>query len=449
MAATRSYGEGSLRYGILRDPYLRSFFAVVLGTGLLAAGLSVVGQEAPTTAPRTVAAPAASSPPTASSDSQPEIVELSDKAQISLITYTPGEELYQAFGHSAVRVKDVGFDVLFNFGTFDFDTPNFYLKFAHGDLLYQLMAASAEAEIPLIEASGGGVSELVLDLSPQQKQQLLQNLTFNLQPENRFYLYDFVLDNCSTRIRDAFERVTRGRIAVPEGGERTARQMLDPYLERIPWVRLGLYLVLGSKADRPLSQREQCFLPADLEVAVAAAKNGDHPLLQVKQVLSPAKGLPQAPFVVTPLFVISCLGSSWIIFWSFRGRRFSDVGTALLLIFVGAIGTFIFGFSFWTRHWVGQENYNVAWLVPTHWIAGLAILFRQGRSLVVRVYLLVAGFLAIGFCLFSFLLPQSFHPVAYPLSIMIAWRCFLPATAPSMLTSRARNPVSAASSAKV
>ncbi|MBV9391437.1 MAG: DUF4105 domain-containing protein [Verrucomicrobia bacterium] len=446
MAATRCYGEGSLIYRTPgRDLYVRSLFAVLLWTALFTSGVSVSDQEARPP----LQGPAASSPSAASSDSQSEGYELSDNARISLITYTPGEELYQAFGHSAIRVKDAGFDVLLNFGTFDFDTPNFYLKFAHGDLLYQLMAVPAEAEMPSIEASGGGVSELVLDLSPYQKQQLFNNLLFNLLPENRFYLYDFVLDNCSTRIRDAFERVTRAKIAVPAGGKRTVRQMLDPYLERIPWVKLGLYLLLGAKADRALSEREQCFLPADLEMAVAAGRNGNHSLLQIKQVLSPAKGLSRAPFLLSPLFVISCVGSCWIIFWVVRGRRFSDLGTAALLILVGAIGTFVFAFSFWTRHWVGQENYNIAWLVPTHWIAGLAILFRQGSFMLVRVYLFVAGFLAIGFCLFSFLLPQSFHSVAYPISILIAWRCFLPVMAPSRLGSGAGNPLSAEPNAKV
>src|ERR1700732_3889046 len=92
---------------------------------------------------------------------------LSAGAEVSLITYTPGEELYQSFGHSSIRVRDelLGLDRLYNFGVFDFETPNFYVKFAHGDLLYQLAVSQGEEEIRVVGAYGQGVSELLLNLA--------------------------------------------------------------------------------------------------------------------------------------------------------------------------------------------------------------------------------------------------------------------------------------------
>ena len=202
---------------------------------------------------------------------------LSDGAQVSLITYTPGEELYQAFGHSAIRVRDdlLGMDRLYNYGVFDFETPNFYVKFVHGDLRYQLAVSSSEEEIRAVGAYGQGVTELPLNLSPSQRQALFEALEINLLPENRFYRYDFILDNCSTRPRDIIERITGSPVTVRDAGKQTFRDMLDPYFTRIPWAGLGVSLLMGARIDRPASPREACFLPADLERAVETSKNGE------------------------------------------------------------------------------------------------------------------------------------------------------------------------------
>ena len=150
-----------------------------------------------------------------------QLIRLSDRAQVSLITYSPGEELYQAFGHSAIRVRDdfLGLDRLYNFGVFDFETPNFYVKFAHGDLRYQLAVSPGEEEIRVVGAYGQGVTELPLNLSPDQRQALFEALEVNLLPENRFYRYDFVLDNCSTRPRDVIERITGSPVVVRDAGQ--------------------------------------------------------------------------------------------------------------------------------------------------------------------------------------------------------------------------------------
>ena len=195
---------------------------------------------------------------------------LTNAAVVSLVTYSPGEELYTAFGHSCIRIEDdgLGLDRLYNFGTFDFNTPYFYLKFARGDLLYELAVGQARAEINRVGAIGQGVTEVVLDLTETQKHQLFRNLEVNLRPENRAYHYDFIFDNCSTRIRDVLERIIGQHLSAPIKRPRTFREMLDPYSERIPWIQFGIYLLLGAKVDRVVTGRQACFLPADLESAV-------------------------------------------------------------------------------------------------------------------------------------------------------------------------------------
>jgi hypothetical protein len=359
---------------------------------------------------------------------------LSDGAEVSLITYTPGEELYQSFGHSAIRVRDdlLGMDRLYNFGVFDFETPNFYVNFAHGDLRYQLAVSQADEEIRTVGAYGQGVTELPLNLTLTQRQALFEALEVNLLPENRFYLYDFILDNCSTRPRDVIERITGGTVVLRDGGKKTFRDMLDPYFTRMPWAGLGVSLLMGSKIDRLASPREACFLPHDLERAVQMSKNGEQNLAGDKREIFPAEILPgSAPFL-SPIFIFWSGGVLWFFFWLLRRKGHSRWPTALALMILGLLGIFVCALSFWTHLWVLHANYNLLWLIPLHFPAGLWLLLAKGRPVLLRWYMWFA-FLAAGlFICFSFLLPQRFNPAIMPVLIIIAWRCALevfPATA--------------------
>src|SRR6202000_704572 len=146
----------------------------------------------------------------AAEENQPsDLPALSPGAKIFLVPFSPGDELYTAFGHSAIRILDpaLGIDRLYNFGTFDMSVGNFYLRFARGDLLYQLSVDQGDADIEEHGALGQGVTEAQLNLTAEQKQSLFAALETNLAPENRYYRYDFLLDNCSTRVRDAFEKI--------------------------------------------------------------------------------------------------------------------------------------------------------------------------------------------------------------------------------------------------
>jgi hypothetical protein len=356
-----------------------------------------------------------------------QLPQLSEEARVSLITYSPGEELYQSFGHSAIRVKDdlLGIDRLYNYGVFDFETPNFYVKFAHGDLHYQLAVSPSEDEIRIVGAYGQGVTELPLNLLPVQRQALFRALEVNLLPENRFYKYDFVLDNCSTRPRDVIERITGSPIVVRDTGSRTFRQMLDPYFERMPWVGLGVYLLMGAKIDRPATPRQACFLPADLERAVLAGKNGDGNLAGEKKTIYSPKALSDGWPFLAPIYLFSGGGILWFVFWFFRKKRHSTRPTALILMLLGSVGTFVLLLSFWTHLWVLHENYNLFWLIPFHLPIGIWLLLSKKRPLFLRWYLWFAFLAAVAFLCFSFLLPQKFNAAIFPLLIIVAWRIAL------------------------
>jgi hypothetical protein len=352
--------------------------------------------------------------------------QLGEQATISLVTYSPGEELYTAFGHSSIRVRDDAqkIDRLYNYGTFDFDTEAFYLKFVRGDLLYQLAVGLSTAEINERGGLRQGVTESILNLTADQRQEMFLALETNLLPENRFYRYDFLLDNCSTRVRDMFEKIWGHPVADPSIGKITFRQMLDPYFMRLPWIRFGVYLLLGAGVDRLVAPREACFLPFNLEVAVqeSSAENG---LLGSKSIaIYRPQPLPSMPWYFRPEFVFWVLLVLWVAWWAVRGRSASALASGLVLFFFGAIGTFLGVFAANTFHWEAYGNWNLGWLVPTHLLAGICVILFQGRRRSwLRGYLAIS-LVAVGlFAIASPWLPQQFHHAIYPLMILLGWRC--------------------------
>jgi hypothetical protein len=277
----------------------------------------------------------------------------------------------------------------------------------------------------MVGAYGQGVSELLLNLSQEQKQQLFEALEFNLLPENRFYRYDFILDNCSTRPRDVLERIIGTKITEKNAGNRTFRQMLDPYFARIPWIGFGLSLLLGANADRLASPREACFLPADLERAVENAENGKEELTKEKREIFPAGTLAHTPALLSPIFIFSGAGLVWFFCWLLRNRGHANWPTAIMFTLFGATGVFLLGLSVWSRLTVVQQNYNLVWLIPLHFFAGIWLFVSHRKPLFVCWYFLFAATAGLAFIGFSFLLPQKFHPAAYPLVAILTWRSVL------------------------
>jgi uncharacterized protein DUF4105 len=354
-----------------------------------------------------------------------ELPTLGPNVKISLVTCSPGDELYTAFGHSAIRIldPDLGFDRLYNFGTFDMSVGNFYLRFARGDLLYQLSVDQGEADIEEHGALGQGVTEARLNLTPEQRQNLFVALETNLAPENRFYRYDFLLDNCSTRVRDVFERTIGAPVADKSVSGVTFRQMLDFYLERISWIRFGIYLLLGAKVDRLVTPREACFLPANLESAICQTKVSDTAFAQNPVRLFPARPLPRIPRALDPEIVFSLVLAAWIGLWALRRGRASRVISALVYIVFGFTGLFLVVLAANTLHWEAYQNWNVAWLVPTHLVAGIGLLFvPANKVLMLRLYLFLAMVEGLVFMVSSPWLPQRFHPAIYPLVVLLLWR---------------------------
>ncbi len=191
------------------------------------------------------------------------------KLHIYLITCSAGEELYTAYGHSAVRLCDSirGLDIVFNYGTFDFDTPYFYLKFLNGELDYMLSTSSYSRFVRSYAREGRGVVEREIILSTEERVELANLLIENSKPENKYYRYDFFFDNCATRIRDLVFRVKgieTDSLALAFT-DMTYRDCIHQFVGPNEWCGQGIDLILGVETDYRVSNYQKAMLPYFLE----------------------------------------------------------------------------------------------------------------------------------------------------------------------------------------
>ena len=374
-------------------------------------------------------------------------LDLSPQAQISLITVSPGAELYSMYGHSAIRVLDpaLTLDIVFNYGTFDFNTPNFYVKFIRGKLPYQLSMNYYENLKQGAIRENRSVYEQVLNLNPDEKQRVFNFLENNYLPQNRAYFYDFFYDNCATRIRDAFTTGMQKNLDFnykPQPELLTFRQMVGIYQQPHPWVDLGVDLLMGLPADKKATPLQQMFLPDFLMAGFAPARvgtpakpvlasqggtspTGTRPFVaQVRQVYK-ATAPPAIPTAITPqvVFWILCVAVAVITFIQVKKRVASHGLDIWLFGLTGLLGILLTFLWFGTDHQTFGNNLNVLWAFPLHLPLAFMLLGRQ-LSPFVKNYFLVFSVLMIIIVLIWKIFPQDFHPAVLPIIIMLALRAW-------------------------
>jgi hypothetical protein len=191
--------------------------------------------------------------------------ELTVQSRISILTVDPGHELYTIFGHSAIRVKDeaLNFDKIYNFGTFDSSSPFFYIEFLRGDLNYFLSISDYNTFFRNTVDEKRGIVEQLLDLSYPERKEMYNALEKQYQSRDRFYRYDFLYDNCATRVRDVIFNTSRTKFNYDTSQFccKTFRELLRPYITRNYWIDLGTNLALGMGADRRARSKDFMFLP--------------------------------------------------------------------------------------------------------------------------------------------------------------------------------------------
>jgi hypothetical protein len=318
---------------------------------------------------------------------------LSPNAEVSVITVGPGATLNDAFGHNAFRIKDqsLGLDLAYGYGEYDFDAPNFYLKFAQGKLNYLLSRIEFNRFYTFYVRENRTMQEQVLNLSPSEKQKLFDYLQNNYKPENRRYLYDFFFDNCATKMRDVLNVNTESEITfnTPDGFEpKTFRKLIHEHVNRNSWGSLGIDVALGSVIDKQATPYEHMFLPKYIfGFFEKATKEDSEKLVKASHTLYQKKEMEKSTsFWSSPLFVFGLLGliMIWITYTDFKNKTRNKLLDGLLFGMMGIIGVFILLLWFATDHSATAHNYNLLWAFPLNLLLLVQLLKKQAKPWFVR-----------------------------------------------------------------
>ena len=345
-------------------------------------------------------------------------INLSPESQISVLTCGPGNQVYSLYGHSAIRVIDsaINLDIVFNYGVFSFNSGNFVYRFAKGQTDYMLAPEQYSDFYISYLSEKRSITEQVLDLTQNEKQKVWDCLVINARPENRVYRYNFFMDNCSSRIRDVFQKQIDGELIFNEekGEGKTFRQQVSECQKQIPWLDFSIQLVLGSPSDKIASAYNEMFLPEFLHKHFAGAKilkDGKERLLVKKQnVLIKEehqdinflwKYSPEIFFCVLLLIIL------WISYREYQCKKIKYVVDYFLFLITGFIGFGLLWFVIFSEHPALRPNYNLLWALPLNLIFILLWMKKNWRHFLKWYWPLLSVELIL-FFIFRSKIPQSF-----------------------------------------
>ncbi|WP_055435373.1 DUF4105 domain-containing protein [Lacinutrix algicola] len=358
-----------------------------------------------------------------------QVPQLTNNTEISIITIGPGNLLNDSFGHNGFRVKNEYLDVVYDYGRYNFEDPNFYTNFAKGKLKYLMGAANTRDIIAYYKSQNRTIKEQVLNLNKDQKETLLNYLGNNYKPENRPYLYDFFYDNCATKMRDVAETVLNGNIKynTPKVYKNeTFRDLIQNNLYWNSWGSFGIDIALGSVIDKTASPREYMFLPENIFqfFEEASFKNTNKPIVKTSKILyAQDEPFEKDSFITSPIVILSLLsfGIVFITFKDNKNDKRSKWLDVILFTITGIIGLLLLLLWFATDHTATAYNYNLLWACPISLIA----LFQVSKSAPKRWFVSYLKFLVIMLCLMTmhwFIGVQVYAYALIPLLIALAVR---------------------------
>lgn len=360
---------------------------------------------------------------------------LSPQAEISIITCGRGtEEVYIAFGHSAIRVVDPvnKIDYVYNYGVFDFSQPNFYLNYTKGLLLFKLGVYDYADFVNAYVYYNRWVSEQILQLSPTQKQEVYNYLEWNALPENETYRYDYFYNNCSNKVRDVFVEVLKDSLRFDHSyitTNYTIRDLTDLYLKDQPWGDLGIDICLGLPMDKKASPYEHMFIPDYLASSFDHATNkingADLPMVKLKKQvyvnvpMDPSKNALHPWWILGGFFFITggLSGYDW------KRKKASLWFDAIFFGALGIVGALLLLLWLGTDHQAAAKNFNLLWALPTHLIV-LSIFSKKMQPFLRKYFLGVTVLTALLLLSWSFL-PQQMHIFLLPVVAALGLRSFL------------------------
>ena len=342
------------------------------------------------------------------------------KLQISILTCAAGEDIYTLWGHTAIRVIDSlnHTDIVFNYGTFDFSEPNFIAKFIKGNLLYFVSANNYNDFVAEYKFEQRAVLEQVLKLSPTEKIRWYDALKINMIDSNRYYLYNFITDNCTTRVKDGLFKNAAFKPVGMDVPSFRSEVVKAPYEHGLPWIGLGIDLLLGAFSDQKPSDDQVAFLPFLFHQQIANTRKlvlVNNILVAANQVEIEKKDTTSNSVIMTLIIILFLylFLSKWN---SLATQKLAQVFDVILLLVFSMGGLLVMYMSLVSKHTACYENYNLMWLHPLYLIA---LIFYFVRNEIIGKIGMVFFAAIVALMLTSYWLPQHFSKEVWTL-ILIA-----------------------------
>jgi len=347
---------------------------------------------------------------------------------VYLITCAPGTDTYSIYGHSALRIiiPEKKSDIAYNWGVFDFSTPNFVWKFAKGRLSYMLDAGSFDSFMQIYLYEKRSVYSQEINLESSEINELIGLIKENLKPENKSYRYDFFYDDCSTRIRDLIEKVVGKKLIYPPDEIKnvpTFREKVGEYQKIYPWLKMGIDLIMGTPGDKKAFFRDRMFLPIDMQNNLSRAVINRNrkmiPLLQPAETLlefDPPRVKQRfysAPiFIFTLIFILIIFLSSLL-----KKHKLMRIMDSLIFTLFSILSLLMIFFNFFTDHQQMRNNLNIIWFNPFIIICLLCLLFRKTGQIWFRIVFILSVVFFPVMVIFPNAVNISFVPVIFILAL--------------------------------
>ena len=384
-----------------------------------------------------------------------------DSIRVTLLTCSPGQEVYQLYGHTAIRCQSQtpsnsplqgenqdaatistspykgevgrgseGMDIVFNYGVFDMSKPHFAWHFVLGQTDYMVQAIPWKYFVKDYEVRGSSITEQELNLTRAEAERLTRRLVENCMPENCQYRYNFLYKNCTTMARDIIEQTVFGEIIFPDTlPHLTAREILHRYTKEHPWAQEGNDLLLGAEVDTIMSAHAAMFIPENMMQAfdgaiVCNAKGDQRPLVRSRKIILEAKPqvvepeFPLLPWQAMLAFGGLCLFIMLLERWS---RRIFWLWDVLLLLLQGLVGTLLAFMLLLSEHPAVGSNWQI-WVLNPIALVGIPLVIKAAiKHRQTRWYAFYFVVLAL-FLLFSPWRPQVFAKITVPLALCLLTR---------------------------
>ncbi len=313
--------------------------------------------------------------------------------RISLLVASPGTEIYELEGHAAMRVQGPGGDVAINWGLFSFDRPNFVYRFVKGETDYGIGAQYTSDFVYSYAAQGRGITEIPLNLTPEQVARVVALVDSTLQPGCNIYRYNYVKDNCSTRPVSIIEQAVGDTLTIAQSAQWAAdtpvsfRDVMRHYHSYYPWYQFGIDLALGSGIDYAITPHEMTFAPVLLPELLATATIQGRPLTNGAVDLVGARPWPvePTPWYLTPMCAaLLILAISIALTWrDLKAGKSTKWFDSVLFGLYGLLGCVITFLVFISVHEATSPNLLLLWLNPLALIPAVAVWIKSAEKVVI------------------------------------------------------------------